>query len=1003
MKKVRSWEIVTVLCLGALPLFAQAPTRELKLGAGMGTLGGTVTVPLLLSAPESNIEGLVSVFEWDGENGMGVGLDIPPGSAIAAANAISMRTESSYMALGVVMDNDGSGGEIIPPGVDQELARVSIRCLGNEGVFPIRFVDGAHALAGENPKLDNIVVEGGLSVGAGEGLALVDGSFECNGDMAELELRLGSATGAVGALVNVPLTLNAPMSEIQGLVAAFEWNGDGGRGEDLVPGTAIAQADLVNRRVEDDYMVLGVVMDSDGQDGEVIPPTTDADVATAVIRCGDAEGIFGVTLVDGKYAAAGEEPKLNNIVVEGGLSIGVNEGLTLTHGSFECTGDARVPVALRLGTAAASFGGLASVPLLLDSPAEDSQGLVAVFEWDEAGGGAESLTPSPAIDGEDLVAMRVDAGANFMVLGVVMDSDGQDGEVISAGEDIEIAVAGIRCGGVEGVFAIEFVDDKYAMVGDSPTLTNLVVFDGFSLGVGEGLALEAGSFECSGEPAPPGELRVENGENDPLSGGDLLCGDARVLMTNNEAVDGYVIALCHDPDTLSLSGIQAGAAAIDNGADFVQEEILNEGGTLGVVLDLVAPFEGNLIPPGSDQHVATYTYCCVNPPAEGEAEQVTALTLCDGILGSPTKENVLVVDGLSQGVPEGLVLTDGEFICKPIPRPAVEICDNGIDDDLDGLIDCDDPDCFDDEINCPPSVVQRFACGSCEVDDNGDPLPIKASIGSTFPVCFYVQSPEDNEPGHQQFDHIQGFTMSVEFCCDLTSDGEIDVSGTIVEAVEADFVDTQIDNDPDDGDGCELIISVLVDAMPPFNGATIPPLPEFQSIGSVDFTVKDGVECGSICDIAFVDGLNGAGIVPVKNLISVENESLPPDTVDCAVEVTGTPVFFRGDCNFSGEGMGMAVNIADAAAGVSFLFLPDSWQFEPPCLDACDCNDDGRLDLADVLCILRYAVQSGPFPPAPGSGLEETGEANPAVRPTPPGIDPTEDKLDCAGGVVCPQ
>ena len=131
--------------------------------------------------------------------------------------------------------------------------------------------------------------------------------------------------------------------------------------------------------------------------------------------------------------------------------------------------------------------------------------------------------------------------------------------------------------------------------------------------------------------------------------------------------------------------------------------------------------------------------------------------------------------------------------------------------------------------------------------------------------------------------------------------------------------------------------------------------------------------------------------------------SRAPAVVDCAVELVGEEVFFRGDCNFSGEEMGMAINIADAAAGISFLFLPGTWKFEPPCLDACDCNDDGRIDLADVLCVLQFALQNGVFPPAPGPGLEVTGDANPAaVRSTPAGADPTEDKLDCAAGIGCP-
>ena len=39
---------------------------------------------------------------------------------------------------------------------------------------------------------------------------------------------------------------------------------------------------------------------------------------------------------------------------------------------------------------------------------------------------------------------------------------------------------------------------------------------------------------------------------------------------------------------------------------------------------------------------------------------------------------------------------------------------------------------------------------------------------------------------------------------------------------------------------------------------------------------------------------------------------------------------------------------------MSYLFLTGSWKFAPPCLDACDSNDDGRVDLADAVYLLRY-------------------------------------------------
>jgi hypothetical protein len=982
---------------------------ELKLGNGEGTLGGVVDVPLTLTSPDSETEGLVGVFEWDDLSGTGV--DLIAGAGIAGANVVSTRVEPGFAALGVVMDNDGQGGEVIPPGTDVDIATAQIRCMGVQGQFAVSFADGKYALVGENPVLDNIVVQGGLSVGSNEGLVLTDGSFTCDGEISPPALALGSDSGIEGGTVSIPLTLDNEMSEAQGVVAAFEWDAAGGTGDSLVLGAALEGADTVSTRVGANFMVLGVVLDNDGVGGEVIGPGLGHHIATANIVCGGTEGTFAVSFVDGVYALVGEAPVLDNIVVEGGLSIGADDKLGLTDGSFSCTPATGNPIALNLGDAAAvDEGQLSAVPLMLDSPDSEVQGLVAVFEWDSAGGTATSFTPGSGLDGADTVTIRADGGS-FMIVGVVMDNDGQDGEVIAPGSGIDLGTANIECG-APGTYNVSFVDGVHAMTDGGPALDNIVVVGGLSIGADdEVFNLNGGSFICEEEiiivePDDTYDFVIEGGESDPAADN---CGSVNVLMSNTQPVEAYVTAVCHDGGVLTLSSIDAGAAATGNGADFVQPEIFDGGGTLGVVLDLFSPFDGNVIAIGENQHIATYNYCCDSPPAFDQAPVTTAITFCDNALGSPVKENVVVVGGLSIGqadTPAPLGLTGGDFVCNPTAEPADEICDDGLDNDGDGFPDCKDPDCFDDEIACPPALLQRFACGSCEVDENGEPLPAEISTGAMTDICFYVQSPEQNEVGEAQFDHIQGFSMGLTFCCDLMAADTFDVSDTIVEAIGAEFITAQADNDDVDvdGDGCELVLGVLVDALPPFDGATIPPLNEFQKVGSVKFTASESAVCGSICEIAFTDGINGTGVVPVKNLISVNNEARPTDNIDCPVEIIGQERFFRGDCNFSGEDMGYAVNIADAAAGVSFLFLPGTWKYEPPCLDACDCNDDGRIDLADVICILQYTLQSDDFPTfpaAPGTGLT-IGEDGSRVS-TPAGVDGTpSDKLDCASGLGCP-
>jgi hypothetical protein len=634
---------------------------------------------------------------------------------------------------------------------------------------------------------------------------------------------------------------------------------------------------------------------------------------------------------------------------------------------------------LALGSDTAKVGTDAEVPLTL-STTDQVQGVVAVFEWNAGAGTGSALVPGQAIAAADTIVSRVEG--NYMVLGVVMDSDGQDAEIIAPGQNLLVATARIRCGSTPGSSAITFVDDKYASAEGSPLLENVVVVGGLSISEEDGLGLTDGRFECV---TVQDRFHIAPGAGSG-SGPGGRCGTARVLMDNSRPVEGYVVAICHDPAKLDLDTVTAGAAATTAAADFTQADVFATGGSLGVVIDLVAPFTNNTIPVGEGNHIASFNYCCVGPAVE----QSVPLTFCDFQIGTPPKENVLVSGGESIG-PD---LDGGTFACR---AGGVEICTDGIDNDGDGLIDGNDPDC-----QAVPGD-QMFACGSREQNATGMPGPIQGSIGSAVEVCFFLKSPEDNAPGHAQRDHIQGFSMALSFCCDAVLAREaIDTTGTILEAIGAEFISVQVDNPSgplsDQDPECELIIGVLVDALPPFDGQTIPPLPQFQRMGCVKFDIRDDPAlCGDCCDIRFQDGAKGRGKVPIKNLVSVENKSVSPQLMNCEICIVDKERFYRGDCNMMpGMPMGaMSVDIADAAAVVSFLFMTGSWKFNPMCLDACDCNDDGRVDLADAVCILQYLFQFGRFPPAPGPGIDMNGAE------APDGPDPTDDKLDCEGGNQC--
>jgi hypothetical protein len=76
------------------------------------------------------------------------------------------------------------------------------------------------------------------------------------------------------------------------------------------------------------------------------------------------------------------------------------------------------------------------------------------------------------------------------------------------------------------------------------------------------------------------------------------------------------------------------------------------------------------------------------------------------------------------------------------------------------------------------------------------------------------------------------------------------------------------------------------------------------------------------------------------------------------------------------------VNIADVIRVLGFLFLNAS---APACLDACDANDSGGIDISDAVSILFYLFAGGEPPAAPGPekcGADPTSDPLPACLPS---------------------
>ncbi len=635
-------------------------------------------------------------------------------------------------------------------------------------------------------------------------------------------------------------------------------------------------------------------------------------------------------------------------------------------------------VTLQLGTAEVFQAQRAEIPLTMTSDAP-VQGLAAVFAWERGPIEGLDLVPGAALADADTVVRRV--GPNYMVLGVVYDTDASGPDAIPPGDDLDLAAVSLLCKTApdDGSFTtpIDFVDGQYAAAEGGVALDNIVVVDGLSIGSGDGLELVGGEIQCVGTT----DVTLIIGDGSNVRGD--VCGTVEVTMDNPSTnVEGYELAIAH-PEALSLQNISIeGTAAEEFGAEFAIFDILAGGGTLGVIMDLVEPFEANHVPAGENHTIARLTYCCEDLALGAGPPVVHDLTFVDDVLGDPPKRNVVVVNGMS--VEPAVV--DGTFTCQPIS----EICDDDVDNDGDGDIDCDDEDCSEAGI-CAPSA-HEFAVGARELDADGLPEVVVGQLGQAVEVSFFYKSPEDGEPGGPQTDQIQGVSMVLCYPCGLTCDEDsFDIEGTIVEAIGADFHSLQCDNDPEDGDGCELILGLLVDALPPFNGETLPPTDVFWRLGSATFTVDDDEElCRECLPLVFCDGANGRGSVPIRNLVSTENRSFRPRVVGNEVCIFTDELFHRGDCDFSSR-----VNVNDAASVVFTLFGRGVQEFTPPCEDACDCNDDGRIDVADAACVVLFLFAQGDRPPAPGPGVVNFFDRE------PPGLDPTDDNLTCLAGRSC--
>ncbi|MGQ9590891.1 MAG: dockerin type I domain-containing protein, partial [Planctomycetota bacterium] len=414
--------------------------------------------------------------------------------------------------------------------------------------------------------------------------------------------------------------------------------------------------------------------------------------------------------------------------------------------------------------------------------------------------------------------------------------------------------------------------------------------------------------------------------------------EARVFLTAPDPVEGFVTALRHDP-RLRLESISIeGTAAAENGADFSSFDLVPGGGTAGVVMDLFEPFLGNTIPPGDNLPVARYAFSCPQVAA-GEPQLELPLELVDGVFGNPPKENIIVVGGRSLSP----VLVPGAILVSPESIPG------GV----------------------------RFLAGG-PLGEDGLPRDLVGTAGETLELNFYYDLPLGGGPGTPSEDGLQGLSMALAYDCQVeVLEGSFRLppdSAALLAGAE--YVNFHADNSSADGDGCEMVLGLLVDAQAPFEGNVLPAGAGPQRIAAADVRIAAAALCNVCLPVEFQDGVNGRGKIPARNLYAAGNQSFPAATRSTRVCVTPEAAFKRGDCNGDGK-----INTTDAAVTIMFLFPFWSGAYSPDCFDACDANDNGSIEVTDAVRVLRWLFLGGEVPPPPG--VER------------PGPDPTPDALGC--------
>ncbi len=372
-----------------------------------------------------------------------------------------------------------------------------------------------------------------------------------------------------------------------------------------------------------------------------------------------------------------------------------------------------------------------------------------------------------------------------------------------------------------------------------------------------------------------------------------------------------------------------------------------------------------------------------------------------------------------------------------------EDCSNGIDDDLDGLTDCLDPDCAADP-SCTCDPIQALVCNQAtglevelswvngevydqiEVVRDGTLLAILGGNETSYSdptslvgsrtyvvtgVCSQNQSSAICQVDVQQpagfrfiapqvnaeFDEATGVGSLV---ANLSIGEEDDNPGfpnatqgfsmslasdpatlSVVSLTPAPIL-TAMNNSSGPDFMTETIMAdgVTVGVVYSFVGAEVLPFASDTEVVIVGYDTNAGNLAGVSTPVATtLEWSETIGSTPVENLVVVNGAAYYPETTDGTVILTPTSA---GGFDRGDCNIDGGFNIADIVHALNTLFLGGTFV----CADACDINDDGLMNIADAVYGLADLFSDGDSPPPPHGSC---------------GADPTVDALDCESYDVC--